>query len=439
MRRILTQTKNIILVFLLLSFGNVFAQTKTKYETAVISTGHASLSAEIIKNGSALEVWVKNNHPTKTYKVNFTANVRLGGTKGEFNETFSTSVKLKPNADGFAISYIGEADPSKNLYLSLLGGKFDNFTWTEVNDTKNTETTNSATNTNNSYQANDNATTNETSYNTNPQVKQAVERQNRLKTIQEQQKEQQKEQQNANYEKAMAFEQQRQESIKQTNETISAVTGVITDYIYQKAEERRKEREEEEERLEREYEQRMAEHERKVALEAKINNRKTALAEFPAKDIPLGSQEKAGSIYYFIYAYDNSINNENGANVYISNVFVIDKFNDGTRAYTSTVKKEIETLTPFAEILHGYYYTQQNAEQLRQTLLSILQNNGVTIKEVNYKGKPFSKNATKQEDFWGETQNDQKFAPAKINTAKPRELPKETQKQEEKKKKDFWD
>ena len=86
MRRILTQTKNIILVFLLLSYGNVFAQTKTEYETAVISTGHASLSAKIIKNGSALEVWVKNNHPTKTYKVNFTANIRLGGTKGEIDK-----------------------------------------------------------------------------------------------------------------------------------------------------------------------------------------------------------------------------------------------------------------------------------------------------------------------------------------------------------------
>ena len=73
-------------VFLLLSYGNVFTQTKTKYETAVISTGHASLSAEIIKNGSALEVWVKNNHPTKTYKVNFTANIRLGGTKGEIDK-----------------------------------------------------------------------------------------------------------------------------------------------------------------------------------------------------------------------------------------------------------------------------------------------------------------------------------------------------------------
>jgi len=109
----------------------------------------------------------------------------------------------------------------------------------------------------------------------------------------------------------MAYEQERQESIKKTNETISAVTNLITDYIYQQAEERRKEREEEEERLAQEYEQRMAEYERKVAIEAKIKNRKTALSEFPAKDIPLGSQEKAASIYYFIYAYDNSINNEN--------------------------------------------------------------------------------------------------------------------------------
>ena len=104
----------------------------------------------------------------------------------------------------------------------------------------------------------------------------------------------------------------------------------------------------------------------------------------------------------------------------------------------------METLTPFDEVLHGYYYTQQEAEQLRQTLISILKHNGVTVNEVNYKGKPASKSAvsttTKQENFWGETQNDQKLAPAKINTAKPSELPREEKKkQEEKKKKDFWD
>lgn len=420
--------KIILCLFVFLS-TNSFSQTSTEYETSTMSTGHASLSAIIKKNGSAMEVWVKNNHPTKTYKVDFTANVRLGGTKGEITKILTTSVTLEPNDDDYAIGYIGEADPSKNLYLTLLGGEFDNFTWTEIKDSKSTQTSVNPPSKNNSYDGNDKSISKETRYNTNPQIKEAVERQNRLKSLQEQQKEQQ----NANYEKAMAYEQERQESIKKTNETISAVTNLITDYIYQQAEERRKEREEEEERLAQEYEQRMAEYERKVAIEAKIKNRKTALSEFPAKDIPLGSQEKAASIYYFIYAYDNSINYENDAIVFISNVFEIGKHGDGTRVYTSTIMKDVTTLTPFEEVLHGYYFTQQEAEELRQTLISILQNNGVTIKEINYKGKPASKNAAKQEDFWGETKNDQKFAPAKINTAKTSELPREE------KKKDFWD
>ena len=73
-----------------------------------------------------------------------------------------------------------------------------------------------------------------------------------------------------------------------------------------------------------------------------------------------------------------------------------------------------------------------------------MQNNDVYFTDIYYKGKPTTStvksNTTKQENFWGETQNDQKLAPAKINTAKPSELPREEKKkQEEKKKNDFWD
>ena len=439
---------------MLLSYGNVFAQTKTKYETAVISTGHASLSAEIIKNGSALEVWVKNNHPTKTYKVNFTANIRLGGTKGEIVKTLSTSVKLTPNDDDYAIGSIGEADPSKNLYLSLIGGTFSNFDWSEVRDSNNSETSSN----NASYSgSNNNTSTTNSRPPANASVQELSEWQRKQYGTQNNQQNtqpinntaspQQTQTTNSNNGVTMAdvqkildennrqFEQRL--GIKSyANDTemvndIAKGVGEIVDLFRANRELDRKEEEQ----------KRAAEESRKLeeaAAQQKVDNRKIIINKFQPKDIPVSSKEKASKIYYFIYAYDNTINNLYGsALMYVSNVFEIGKYNDGTRAYTSTVKKEMETLTPFDEVLHGYYYTQQEAEQLRQTLISILKNNGVTVNEVNYKGKPASKSAvsttTKQENFWGETQNDQKLAPAKINTAKPSELPREE------KKKNFWD
>lgn len=429
--------EKIALCLLVFSSTNSFAQTTAKYETHTISTGHASLTAEIKKNGTQFEVWIYNNHPTKTYKVDFSADVAFRGKKGEFIKTVAESLTLKPDGKGYDdYPTMGWADNSSNLYYSLVGGKFSNFNWSEVSDSNKSETSlnNSAdyAGKNSVSTSTSQAATDEPRYNTNPQVKEAVERQNRLKTLQEKQEEQKK----ANYEKAIAYEQNRQENIKRSNETISAVSGAITDYIYQQAEEKRKEREEEEERVAREYEQRMAEYERKVAIETKINNRKTALAEFPAKDIPLGSQEKAASIYYFIYAYDNSINNEDGAVVYVSNVFEIGRYKDGTRVYTAALKNDVARLTPFAEVLHGYYYTEQEAEELRQALISVLQDTGVAIKNIDYMGKPAAINdAAKEEDFWGETKKTQSTAPAKVNTTKPTEQPRE----EKKSKKDFWD
>jgi len=157
------------------------------------------------------------------------------------------------------------------------------------------------------------------------------------------------------------------------------------------------------------------ERQREYALYIKTSNRKNAFAELPAKDIPLSSQEKAISIYFFVYAYTN-LDNEYGATAYISNVFEIGKYNDGTRAYTATVKNDIANLTPYTEILHGYYYTIQEAEQKRQELISTLQSNGLTPNNIFYKGKPATAktNSTiteKQESNYGNIIG----APAKVD------------------------
>ena len=462
MRRILTQTKNIILVFLLLSYGNVFAQTKTKYETAVISTGHASLSAEIIKNGTQFEVWIYNNHPTKTYKVDFSADVTFRGKKGEFVKTVTESLTLKPDGKGYDdYPTMGWADNSSNLYYSLIGGTFSNFDWSEVRDSNNSETSSN----NASYSgSNNNTSTTNSRPPANASVQELSEWQRKQYGTQNNQQNtqpinntaspQQTQTTNSNNGVTMAdvqkildennrqFE-QRLGVKSYANDTemvndIAKGVGEIVDLIRANRELDRKEEEQ----------KRAAEESRKLeeaAAQQKVDNRKIIINKFQPKDIPVSSKEKASKIYYFIYAYDNTINNLYGsALMYVSNVFEIGTYDDGTRAYTATINNEIANLTSFKEVLHGYYYTEQEAVKIRESFISLMQNNDVYFTDIYYKGKPTTStvksNTTKQENFWGETKNDQNLAPAQINTAKPSELPREEKKkQEEKKKKDFWD
>ena len=206
--------------------------------------------------------------------------------------------------------------------------------------------------------------------------------------------------------------------------------------------EEREEREEEKKRIRAENE-RMEREER----ERKISNRSIIINKYHPKEIPLSSREKATKIFYFIYAYDHTnLNQEYGATVYVSNVFEIGTFNDGTRAYTSTVKNEIINLTPYNEVLHGYYYSEAEAENLRKSFINLLKSNGVSINNIFYKGKPGTKTTTVNNDSnntneskYGKTINinDQNFAPAKLNDTKSTEVPKrniEKAEEEEKKK-----
>lgn len=187
--------------------------------------------------------------------------------------------------------------------------------------------------------------------------------------------------QQAQYQQKLAVERaynaQREETI---NKGVSDMTNLISGYIQQnRADKERKEALEEQRALE--------QQQRQYELNLKISSRKNAFEAVPAKDIPLASQEKAATIYYFIYAH-NGLESEYGAAAYISNVFEVGKYNDGTRAYTATIKNEIAGLTPYAETLHGYYYSLYQAEQKRLELIASLQNYGVMINNIAYKGKP---------------------------------------------------
>lgn len=446
--------KILCLLLLLVVSNALYAQTFS------LNTNHTSISIKVKNLGWTADVFVTNNHLSETYIVSYTIefSLKCGGTKTYSQSRIGIKAGKTDDEGGYTISI----PDVKGCEKGISGARLLQFsaekgaTKSTINDNNLSQKNSAPTNLDNkgttsapvvaTQVTKTTSSSTEPRYNTNPAVKEAVERQNRLKALQEQQQQQQKSQQQANYDKAVAYEQQRRKDMDQTSKTVDAITGALTDLIKQRAEERERRRAEEERRDEERRQRQLEEDARLNTIKQKINNRKAAIAEFPSKDIPLGYKEKAANIYYFIYAYDNNLGNETGATVYVSNVFEIGLYSDGTRAYTATVKNEIINLTPYEEVLHGYYYSEQEAENFRATLVTILKNNGVNIENILYKGKPSTKkessttNTTNNNDSkYGKTVNinDPNFAPAKLNGSKPTEVPKrniEKAEDEEKKK-----
>lgn len=189
-------------------------------------------------------------------------------------------------------------------------------------------------------------------------------------------------------------------------ERTAAVTNVINtigNYFIEQAENKRqaKQREletelaAEEEKIKREA----AAVQRKLELEAKIASRKSIIAAYRPKDLPLASQEKASKIYYFIYAYDiGSFGRDENTTIYVSNVFEIAKYDDGTFPYKSNIEDDIAKLTPYKEVMHGYYYSHEEAEQKRNLFLnSFNESIDVVLKQFAYKGKPNNTSITNKD------------------------------------------
>jgi hypothetical protein len=176
-----------------------------------------------------------------------------------------------------------------------------------------------------------------------------------------------------------------QQDQQNLNQSIDNFSNTVSEWAENKRQERLEEQERQEQREQEAYN-------REINLLNKVNRRKAIVNDFPAQDIPLGSMESAQRLYYFVYAYDNL--NSEYTFVFVSNVFEIGKYADGTRAYTTTVKREIENLTPYPEILHGYYYSQEEAEEALTFLIDGLKNSGVSIRQVVYKGKLATGTAT---------------------------------------------
>ncbi|MBX9889434.1 MAG: hypothetical protein K2Y30_16055 [Flavobacteriaceae bacterium] len=425
MKVIVKEITKLIALFFLFN-GNLFAQTRTEKETATVSTGHTSISIQVKRYKSYLEVRVFNTNSTKTYKVNFSVKVTLRSDKKEYEELIKSVVTLKPNTDGFGMSTGSHFANSatREIFSTLVDAEMIYFDWEEISTTVNSNTSNSSTFNNTSKSPTDYLTssTTETRYNTNPIVKEAVERQNRLNTLQKGQANAQKVSQDWSRQNEIRSQQYKKEQQELTNAVVNVTTELVNMFQQNARDKEEREERERQSRLKREQE----EFTRKQVLANKIASRKAIIEEFPSRSIPLSSQEKAPKIYYFIYACDKSLNDEYGATVYLSNVFEIAKFNDGTWPYQNMINNEILTLTANSEVLHGYYYTQEEADNLRNSFITLLRNLDVNISDIYYIGKPNANAATNRvvrkvgESKYGKTIkiNDQNFAPATLNPTK---------------------
>lgn len=109
--------------------------------------------------------------------------------------------------------------------------------------------------------------------------------------------------------------------------------------------------------------------------------------------IPLASANlKADRIYYFVYIVNPNELEAEQATFYVSNVFEIAKFNDGTWPYQKNIDKEVKALSVFPPTMHGYYLSANEAEAMRARFISSLKVTGDTkLVEINYEGKPNTK------------------------------------------------
>jgi|GEM_PF-3140629 len=165
----------------------------------------------------------------------------------------------------------------------------------------------------------------------------------------------------------------------------------------EQAERDRIRREEEEQRAKFEAEQARL---RQEAFDLLIGQRYSILEVFSDNEpIPLSTTKVASDkIYYFIYAIDPASINQEQTSVYVSNVFEIAQYHDGTWPYQSAIEKETQELTPYNEVLQGYYLEAKDAMAMRQEFINGFRSNkGVSVIDIVYKEPPAMPNETRSE------------------------------------------
>ncbi|MBD1420583.1 hypothetical protein [Sphingobacterium chuzhouense] len=138
-------------------------------------------------------------------------------------------------------------------------------------------------------------------------------------------------------------------------------------------------------------------------------------------------------VYCFVYSFPANGMNETSPNLYISNVFPVAQYSDGTWPFKNTLVTDIKKKIDAQSIVWMGYYTQKEmAEQMRSSLINLSQKAQLNPLGIEYKGTP-AKATINNDDFWGTGESAAKATATPANN-KTNTKPTTTKKKED----DFW-
>lgn len=136
---------------------------------------------------------------------------------------------------------------------------------------------------------------------------------------------------------------------------------------------------------------------------ARIEIRKKLFSQFPDGGLPLSSHNiQVDEVYFFSYGFDNSTIDKESPVLFLTNLFPMAKYGDGTWPFKSGIMNEIsKTGMQGSLTIMGYYTTLALAEQMRTSFKALSEKSGFVIKEVTYNGKKATAAGNGKTDFWG--------------------------------------
>jgi hypothetical protein len=134
-----------------------------------------------------------------------------------------------------------------------------------------------------------------------------------------------------------------------------------------------------------------------------VSNRKSLIAKFPDGKTPMSYDVKdVSEVYYFAYSYKASAIESNAPVIYVSNVFTLSKYADGSWPYKTVLMENIARTNKGLDlILSGYYLTLNDAEAQNQRFLKSAKDYGFVVNNINYNEKNSTQSANSSVDYWG--------------------------------------
>ena len=188
-----------------------------------------------------------------------------------------------------------------------------------------------------------------------------------------------------------------------------------------------KEARERKEKLEKERNAHLAELNRKK-WNAILELRKKLFSQFVDGGTPLSKHRiQSPEVYCFVYSFPPGSMNETSPNLYVSNVFPVAQYNDGTWPFKASLVTDIKKKTKAQDVvLMGYYTDKGMAEKMLSSLIGLSAKAQLKKLDISYTRSGAQAGAiASSDDFWetgktdkaskasSETKSNTKSAPVK--------------------------